>query len=352
MNSEDLKQYIPCRPEGQRVWVVRASSGQFVEHFARYSLVAIGHVDQIPLSDGAFETNDLNRLEQLLFKADPDRSRGSITSHVNQVKAFVLDMKVGDLVVTLDSYSLMVGRVNEEAFIDRKKLTLERFGRYPSELTFRLRRSVNWGPRMRRGDVPAALEMTLLAHQTVFNLDDHWEAIYHLIYPFFFHRDTFFLSTKIAQQEALDNFSIAQLFGLLSGIEAVAKTLSANEFTRTPNYLSLLSTYVESNRLTLTSQAEFMSPGTIWSRVKITPKGMACAALMYAMLFGAKTPLIETDGVLDKELRHMIFELVKQMATQHQLPRIKQDLEIGVPSYNTEALRDKSLPPSPRALTT
>jgi len=244
----------------------------------------------------------------------------------------------------------MVGRVSGEAYIDKKSVSIEYANGQKSELAFLLRRAVQWGPKMKRSDVPAALEMTLLAHQTVFNLDSYWQAIYHLIYPIFASEGTLYFSTLIAQEEDLNNFSIAQMFGILSGIEAVAKAFADDKGGVDLNYLSILQAY--SGQLTLSSQAEFMSPGSIWSKLKITPTGMTFAALIYAMLFGAKTPLIETDGLFDLETRHKVIELVEAIAKQHLLEKIKTDLQIRTPSFNTEALEQKKTQHKALPLTT
>src|SRR5690606_24240312 len=162
-------------------------------------LMAIGHTDRLSLKDGEVSDSHWNELETSLLRSDPERSRGSITSHANQVRAFSSEIKVNDLVVTLDSRSLMVGRVSGNAFIEKKGIKIEYANGHTSEMNFLLRRPVDWGPRMRRADVPAALEMTLLAHQTVFNLDTYWQAIYHLMYPVFSFRDTLYFSTLISQ---------------------------------------------------------------------------------------------------------------------------------------------------------
>ncbi|MFM0134317.1 hypothetical protein [Paraburkholderia sediminicola] len=278
-----------------------------------------------------------------MMTTERERSRASATSHANQVRAFINEIRDGDLVVTLDANLLMIGLVNGSAVIDPAPVAITRRSGRQHQMSFHLRRAVEWGPALKRNDVPFALEMTLLAHQTVFNLDAHWDTVYHLLYPYFRYQDHLYLSTNIEQTAALDNYSIAQIFSLLSGIEAVGKSLGEATFLSDETYLSMVETWIENGELTLTSKAEFMSPGTIWSRMKANPKGMGWAVLIYAMLFGAKTPLIETDGMIDKEMREKVAQIVIEMAQQHHLDKTKVKLGVSVPEHNTKAL-EKAVP--------
>lgn len=219
--------FLVERPEGQRVWVVRASGGAYLGHFSEHNLIAIGHVDVLQLSEGPISSATLDQLQKSLQKSDPERAKSSVSSHVNQVRTFVSLIKRDDLVVTVNSDRLSVGRVTGEAYINHKPLKIER-GEDVFEMRHNVRRSVVWGPSIPRKSVPATLEMTMLAHQTVFNIDDYWDSVYHLLYPCFHFDGKLYLSANINQTNALDNFSLSQFFLLLSGIEIMAKEMSSD----------------------------------------------------------------------------------------------------------------------------
>ena len=350
MEQLSVTSLIAVRPAHQRVWMVRASGGLFTETFSAASLMAIGHIDELKIKDGEIEGKDILKLDIQLRQKYPDRSRMSVTSHVNQTKRFCNDVKVGDLIVTVDAASLMIGKVTGSPYIDRKPVVVTHAFRESINMPYHLRREVSWGPKLPRRAVPLGLEMTLQAHQTVFNLDAHWEAVYHLLYPCFRSADMLYLSANIQQKKALDNYSLTQFFGILSGIEAISKTLIEG----TPaaiklDYKEMLGAYVLANDMLLTSKAEFMSPGTIWAKVKMSPKEMAIAAMLYCMLFGGDMTLVKTDGIIDKELRHKIFNLATELAKTHNFPKLERDLKVDIPKLDTKPLDGKE-PAFPRTM--
>ena len=71
------------KPEGQRIWVVRASGGTYVQHFKKAGIAAIGHLDDLDLSDNLIPSElDMGLIEKSLQR-DPDASRSQVTSHIN-----------------------------------------------------------------------------------------------------------------------------------------------------------------------------------------------------------------------------------------------------------------------------
>jgi hypothetical protein len=266
-----------------------------------------------------------------------ERPKSSVTSHVNQVKTFVSLVQVNDLVVTVNSERLHIGRVTGEAFIKHGPLTIERGGqRYA--MTHHLRRHVAWGPGIPRKSVPAALEMTMLAHQTVFNIDAYWDLIYHLLYPCFQYAGKLYLSANIKQTQELDNYSISQFFSLLSGIEAMAKDFeSGDESWKT--YPDIAGDKLEKLNLNLTTKAEFMSPGAIWAAVSSDGGALIWTAAIYLMVFGGDIKIFKTDGVIDIKTRQKIWDRVLKLMDVHKFPKVKQKLRIDVPRVETEVLK-------------
>ncbi|TFY99271.1 hypothetical protein EZ313_22170 [Ramlibacter henchirensis] len=332
-------EFLPVRPEGERIWVVRASGGAYVGHFREHGLMAIGHLNPLGLRQGAISQGTLPNLEALLLRADSERSQGSLTSHANQARTFISGISEGDLIVTLNSGSISVGRVAGDAFISRESLYIYDKNGRSYALEHELRRKVIWGPRLLRTQVPAALQLTLLAHQTVFNIDDYWDSIYHLLYPCFAYRDHLYLSANIKQTLELDNYSLSQFFSMLSAIERTARDLAEGlEVGHTPKR--------HREDLNLTTKAEFMSPGTIWAQVAMDSQSLLWCAVIYVMLFGGDLKFFKTDGLLDTHTRQKIWDVVIKIVKDFDFSRVQKRLRVDIPRVDTSKID----PPKPKRI--
>jgi hypothetical protein len=338
MMQEFYPAFLVERPATQRVWVVRASGGQFVQHFKKFGLVAIGHLNDLTLENGTIANVSALNFESALRIADKDRSKASITSHVKQVEAFCSNINKDDLVVTIDSSALMIGRVTGDAYIDKSPLVIHYSDGFKHEMQHKLRRAVSWGPLISRKSVPVAMEMTLFAHQTVFNIDRYWTSVYHLLYPCFTFEGKLYLSANIKQQEDIDNYSVSQLFSLLSGVEVMAK-LMAKDSTQWQSYPENLPELREELKLSLSSKAEFMSPGTVWSALALEPTSLIYAAVIYVMLFGGDLKFFKADGLIDTHTRQKIWDRILKLKKTHDVEKITKQLKVEVPKLDTEPLQ-------------
>lgn len=328
--------FLVERPATQRIWVVRASGGHYVRHFRHAGVMAIGHLNEIGLSKGALTGANALDIEKELKNANLERKKASITSHVNQVEAFCIAIKKDDLIVTLDANDFMIGRVlGTAAYIDTDPIVLKSSNGSDDKMVHQLRRQVSWGPYISRKALPVAMEMTLFAHQTVFNIDRYWASVYHLLYPCFTFQGRLYLSANIRQQDAIDNYSVSQLFGLLSGVEVMAKLLAADSdaWTQYPHNLPELREELELN---LSSRAEFMSPGTVWSTLVLDPTGILWAAVIYVMLFGGDLKFFKTDGIIDTHTRQKVWDLVLKLQTTHNVEKVQKKLKVEVPKLETD----------------
>lgn len=340
-----LQEFEPAflveRPATQRVWVVRASGGQFVKHFRKFGVMAIGHLNELDLQDGAIKNASAVNFESALRLIDQERSKASITSHAKQAEAFCLAINKDDLIVTIDASALMIGRVTGDAYAEKSPLVLSYGEGFSHEMAHKLRREVSWGPVISRESVPIAMEMTLFAHQTVFNIDKYWTSVYHLLYPCFTFEGKLYLSANIRQQEDIDNYAISQLFSLLSGVEVMAKLMStesseSNEWQKYPGNLPELR---ERLHLSLSSKAEFMSPGTVWSALALDPSALLWAAAIYVMLFGGDLKFFKADGLIDIHTRQKIWGLILKLKKTHDIEKVTKQLKVEVPKLETEALQ-------------
>lgn len=330
--------FLVERPAEQRIWVVRASGGYYVRHFRRSGLMAIGHLNDIGLPEGPVSGASAFKFEKALKSAHSDRTKASITSHSKQAEAFCIAIKKDDLVVTIDAQGLMVGRVmDSDAYIDYTPIVLKSDGEPDDKMRHQLRRAVSWGPHIPRKAVPIAMEMTLFAHQTVFNIDRYWASVYHLLYPCFTHEGRLYLSANIRQQDAIDNYSISQFFGLLSGVEVMAKLL-ASDSDEWQDYPQNLPELRESLDLSLSSKAEFMSPGTVWSTLLLDPGGILWAAVIYVMLFGGDLKFFKADGIIDTHTRQKVWNHVLRLRKTHDVEKVQRALKVEVPKLGTEKI--------------
>lgn len=332
------------RPEGQQVWVVRASSGEYVNHFVKGNEVAIGHLDilNIPTDQVASEV-DFEKVENALLVKESS-SKGSITSHINQVKGFIHKMQVGDLVVTLDSNNLRIGRVISDAYFSQTPVEIVHNVELQkkTQMNFHLRRKVSWGPGFKRSDVPTAMEKTLRAHQTVFSIDHYWESVYHLIYPVFTYKDTLYLSANIRQQKDIDNYSIARFLTLLTDIEVIAKSINLGDNGMTNSFNELLILFKSNDTFTLSTKAEFMSAGTIWGKIKLPKTNLATAAIIYMGLFGGSGIGFQFDGIIDVHMREQILNFALESMSKNDGEDVKRKLELHLPKHDTQPLEDVS----------
>jgi hypothetical protein len=339
------------RPENQRYWVVRAQGGEYVGHFRQAGTVAIGHLDELAIPD----TNNqpffptmaplLSQIEDLERSKGENDWKAKAQLRFRQVTTFIDEMSVGDLVVTIDSDYLMVGRIVGHPRIDNASVRVirneesEKF----TEMTFSLRRPVRWGPTIRRSHLPTAMKRSISARLTVFNIDSYWATLYHMLYPIFTSEGKIYFSTRINQTDAISNYSVAQLFLILTDLEVSIRSV---EFTDNPDEIdfeNLFDKFVREDGFRMATTAEFMSPGSVWSYLGVddkTGRKAVLASLLFGAFFGVKIGSIEVDGIIHKELRErIVHEFIKRL-DHHDADSVKEKLELSLPEFNTKPLEN------------
>lgn len=331
-------------PKDRRYWVVRAESGLFYDHFTKFGVIALGHLDDLNLEESGDEQfrpntesveNDLKRVHE----AQSLKSKRTST-HLNQVKAFISEMNIGDWVLTVGLSSIRFGRITGTPRIDKKNLPIvydEETGR-KIVLGYNLRRKVTWGPSIIRSLLPFGLLKSLRANQTLFNIDHHWDAVYHTLYPVFRRENSLYLSARINTEERVKNYSIVSLLGFLNEIEVIAKEFdSLNSGTE---FDTVFQDYVENNGISITTKAEFHSPGEIWNEITSLASNLdswvVYAVCAYGMIFGNQK--LGFDGLLDLQTRQKFWDLVIDRMKKHNIKDVVTDLKLTAPTSNTEKL--------------
>ncbi|TAM57524.1 MAG: hypothetical protein EPN49_14805 [Rhodanobacter sp.] len=304
-------------PESRRYWVIRSERGVYLEHFLEHGFVAIGHLDDLnlkPTDRRPFETNWPTVRERLLARFESlGLKRRSAFAVVSQAKSFVDDIKEDDWVLVPGTSRIAVGRIVSPAFLDNETSYSRDEHGTELEMSFNLRRDVVWGPSLWRRELSSPLRRSLVANQTVFNVDEHWEAIYHALFPVFQRGEKLYFTAKLTSEAPVSNLDITAFLSLLSDIEVLSKGLQ--EGIDATNFDEYFRKYRERNELTLTTKAEFYSPGDIWVELltqtipAIKEFGwMPFAAMAYNMLFGNKKKGM--DGVVDLKTRQRIWAIL------------------------------------------
>jgi len=328
-------------PSNRRYWVVRAEGGAYYQNFIQGSIVAIGHFDELDIQV-ADTKNFLPNYEELrtttITKAKlKELNRRQAATHFSQIKHFIYDIGVGDWVITVSSASIRVGLVTSTAFIENlPNITYHDTNQTNSTIMkSKLRRSVEWGPSISRANIPYGLQATLKANQTVFNVDKHVEAIAHTLYPCFILDSALHLSIRIRTKDEIKNQSMVSLLTFLNEIEIFAK----EKDNLTPeNFNNAYLCYLQQHLLTLTTKAQYHSPGDIWAKIKNIkePKNIAIALALYGMIFGNSTAGM--DGILDLQTRQKLWDLVIHRIDSTNIIDASKDLKLEPPKYDTQKL--------------
>lgn len=286
---------------GIKYWVVRPGrQAVYFEHFKTHDLVALGHMDEVTiLNEGMIDESHLESVEKSLKKiqldkpADEAETKTQRTVKLGQIKTFIREMNIGDVIFTIKPNHVLVGTIISAPYIEKTPIRIvTRSGKYSkNELTYMLRRDVKWDQEIPRENIPVVIRTSLTAHQTVFSLDVYREIINHWLYSMFTMEDTFYFSTKIDQQKGVEQFHFTEFQRLIQKLELVSEKICecdflTNEININELICSIDQDYVQyglNDKFTLTTKNIFMSPGNTWSSIK----GPSTKIIIFAMLLNS-----------------------------------------------------------------
>lgn len=336
-------------PKERRYWVVRAESGRYYDHFIKNNLIALGHLNVLSLPDTPegkiFNPNAGELTDSFkLYYQNKKEAKKQASSHLAQIKSFTYDMSVGDWVLTVGNNAIRFGRITSSPYINKNTLTVT-YGEVGGngrnvDMDFNLRREVQWGPKLLRNSLPYGLLRSLKANQTLFCVDSNWEAIYHSIYPAFRFENKLYLSAKITTKEKIKNYSITSFFKLLNEIEVIGKQFSLGESL--DDFDEIFEKYIESDELSITTKAQFYSPGEIWNTITALGSNISLdnwatyTVAAYSMLFGNQK--LGFDGLIDLETRKKIWEIVIERIKKNGTEKLLDSLQLEIPKEDTSKL--------------
>lgn len=340
-------------PQKRRYWVVRAESGLYYDHFIKYGLIALGHIDELVFPECKEKPfyPEFSYLESKLKRLHNSQKlkKGRTSAHINQLKAFLQEMNIGDLVVTIGESSLSFGRITGHPRLDRTPLPIlnEKGTERRIDLNYNLRRNVSWGPRIHRNNLPFGLLQSLRANQTLFNIDNHLEAIYHTLYPAFTFDNKLYLSAKINTKDGISNYAITSLLSILNELEVIAKEIDNGISSK--NFDNFFQKYVKEDKITITTKAQFHSPGDIWNTISSIAGNLdswiTYTIAAYSMLFGNKK--LGFDGLIDLKTRQKIWDLVIDRIQRKNVPVIVDRLQLTTPALDTSNLEKETFDEKP-----
>lgn len=337
-------------PSERRYWVVRADGGDYFSHFGVYGAVAIGHLDEIGLGlterQENFDPVWSRIYEQFQLHASAnEKSSSYATARFNQVRRFVTEIKAGDWVLTVGHNVVRVGRVIGSAIIDPVPMVLRNVDGTEVRMPYQLRRSVVWGRTMSKDRLSGPLLKCLRANQTVFSADNLWEDICHAVLPVFAKGSDLYFTIQIRSEGRIRSIDVSNLLLYLNELELIEKESSAILDGRR-SFDALFDEYESGNKLTLTTEAEYHSPGELWGMISgLAPSGMGWGTVFligYAMLFGNSK--LGFDGLIDIQTRRKIWDLLLERFKSRKMDVTVSRLEVDHPKdeQSSQFLDDQS----------
>lgn len=327
-------------PEEREYWAVRTDGGLYYDHFTKYGIISLGHLDilNIPETGNNIFTPDFTDLSLKLQNKYKSihRKKGTATSHINQIKRFVRDIKIGDWVLAIGRNRVCFGRVTGFPKITRTALSVS-YGKNQQrkiEMPHNLRRTVNWGPEIDRYSLPFGILSSMRAYQSIFNINQHRELICHTLYPVFKQSDALHFSINIKSKAKINNYQLTCLLNYLNELEFISKKYDDIEIFK--NFENLFEIHANSHEITTSIKAHFQSPGDLWTNVKSFSKGTKYLILGYILLFGNHQ--LGFDGIIDLDTRHKIRDIIIERYNQNNLEEISSSLALSMPNYDTSLL--------------
>lgn len=235
---------------------------------------------------------------------------------------------------------VQVGRVTGHPEISEEPISIVTDADTGRTVTMKhfLQRKVSWGPFVLKDKLPSRVQNALRAQQSISNLNDHWESIYHSIYHVFINGNNFHFSINVKTEAEISNYAIAQIFNFLSEAEFASKAASFGEDFDLIEFNKLFISTALDEELLLRVKANFMSPGDVWGKLIADNSQWVAFYMIYSAFFGSD--LLGWDGILDIETRQYISQFIIEKTQNSNLPDIIDSLKLEEPKSDTSVLED------------
>lgn len=346
--------------KNNRIWVIRAGrEAVFYRHFKSHKLVAIGHTQDLPLevSDGQISDKSkeaiLNAYHSRLNSKEHNKS--TISTQLGQVRRFLYEVKIGDTVMTISEYGVLVGRIASECKFDKQPLAthdVKKLCEYP------LRYDVVWGQEQSRQYIPYIVERSFRNTGTIFSITgaDKLKALQHWLNPIHTFKGEVRCTVNIQSQKELSNRQLTKLSNLFDKLEILTDYLEQQENYSAVSY-DFFESYLENNidnfEFRLTTQHDFMSPGFQFFQLPGNQKRRMIFAAVFATLFNSQVMAVEgqaipegmakaveqlVDGIREREGATEVIKALEADVLKKVQPRNMSSLSFPVPSPSKESM--------------
>jgi predicted Mrr-cat superfamily restriction endonuclease len=346
--------------KNNRIWVVRAGRGSvYYRHFKSHKLVAIGHTQHLPLNISEGIINDISK-ENIITKYHTwlnsrEQSKSTISNQVGQVRRFLNQVQIGDTVMTISDYGVLVGRIASECKFDSAPLTthdVDDICEYP------LRYDVVWGNEQPRKYIPYIVEQSFKNTGTIFTISgaDKLKAIHHWLNPIHISNGEVRCTVNIQSKKELSNRQLTKLSILFDKLEVLTDYLEQQDNYSDVSFdifESHLNKNIDKFDFKLTTQHDFMSPGFQFFQLPGDSKRRAIFAVVFATLFNCQVQAVEgkylpeglteavavlVDGISKKEDASDVIESLKADVLNKVQPKALNELSFPEPSPSKESM--------------
>lgn len=283
-----------------KYWVVRpGEGGQYFKHFQSHSVVSLGHLDGVlEVDEGVLDSIEFSDVklalvdlyEQQGHEEDEVKRHAIASNAAGQVNTFVNEMDFGDVIITLDTNSILIGRIVSQAYIVNNELKVFKANSSDyseNTLNYKLRRNVKWESTKKRDFIPNPIKPCFNPSQTVFSISENKISLFkNWLFSIYFQNEKLFFSTKINEPNDISQFNLTEFQRAIQKIELIADRVINNDVEITCNLIKDIDQqYLYSGingEFTLSTKNSFLSEGDIWSTVS----GSRMKALAYAMMLG------------------------------------------------------------------
>lgn len=214
---ERVKNHLPNISTENRIWLLRANGGEYYQDFYMNNFVAIGW-NQVTLKM-LDELNDQD-LKQKVNEDDDENKRPGAA--VNQMKTFVNDVSINDLVIVPSSApnnNFLVGKIISDSYTetDQEILTNDRDFSY-KKCGYMKRRTVQWIGVIQNEDIDSRLYKLVYSGHTITNADEYRNFINRGLFDSYVVDDQMSITFKVKQESDISAFDYSNFIYSFSNI--------------------------------------------------------------------------------------------------------------------------------------
>jgi len=325
--QESIYQSIPFVKidENQKYWLVRTQSGDYYQEFYHENFIGVGW-DELDLKL-IHESPDEEQIIEYIKKQYPDEKQpGRI---LNQIKRFLYDIKIGDIVLIPSHSSLYVsfGVVVSNLYIEEVNIDDVLDGKCP----FQKRKKVRWLKTIRREELDPYLYRLLNSHHTITDATPYSTFIDRTLHSFYIKGNSAHLIFGIQKPDNIPAVDLVDVLNKTLELIPIINSLTDSEYKKEDIDI----------RLTLNSPGiieivTFTAPALVLG-IGVLLHYLIGGKLSGKMSFTTEEKRVElessSDGLLEKFLKikkHVDQQKLREMELSHKMAFEK--LQVKLPT--------------------